>query len=73
MGPDVLGYHRRIEWQGKKLDLGFESRGYRFELDPPVEVEVLQGRIMSAALTPDAPQALPEEMRKLFRQELLED
>jgi len=73
VGPDVLGYHRRFEWQGKKLDLAFESRGYRFELDPPVEVDVLPGRIMSDTLAPAAPQPLPETMRKLFRQELLED
>ncbi len=73
LGPDVLGYHRRFEWQGKSLDLAIESRGYRFELDPPVEVEVLPGRILGERRTPAPSIALPERMRKLFRQELFED
>ena len=73
LGPDVLGYHRRFDWKGERLDVAIESRGYRFTLDPPVEVEVLPGRILGEARTPAPPLALPERMRKLFRQELLED
>lgn len=73
LGPDVLGYHRRFDWQGKDIDLAVESRGYRFRLEPPIEVDVLPGRIMGERLTPAPDQELPESMRKLFRQELFED
>jgi hypothetical protein len=71
-GPDVLGYGRSFEWERKKLKLSFESRGYRFVLDPPVPVEVLPGRIMGKDLVPPGPQPLPKSMLKKFRQELFE-
>ena len=32
-------------WRGTKLKLPIPQRGYRFELTPPVEVEVLQGTV----------------------------
>ncbi len=72
-GADVLGYHRRFEWQKKKLDLAFESRGYRYVFDPPVPIEVLPGRIMGKHLAPPGPQALPPDMAKRFKQEMFEE
>jgi hypothetical protein len=32
-------------WRGIKLNLPIPQRGYRFELTPPVEVEVLRGTV----------------------------
>jgi hypothetical protein len=71
-GPDVVGYGRTIKWQGKDLKLAFDARGYRYELDPPVVVSVLPGRILGKAQAPPEPQPLPSTMEKLFKQELFE-
>ena len=37
-------YERTIEWRGERFRLRAASRGYRFELDPPIPVDVLPGR-----------------------------
>jgi hypothetical protein len=37
-------YARRISWKGRSLVLRARTRGYRYELTPPVPVDVLPGR-----------------------------
>jgi hypothetical protein len=37
-------YARPLRWKGRRLTLRAEGRGYRYELLPPIVVEVLPGR-----------------------------
>ncbi len=39
-GPIVAHYRRTLVWQGKRLPLRADSRGYLYELTPPVPVRV---------------------------------
>jgi hypothetical protein len=49
-------YARTIHWKGKTLKLRAESRGYRYELEPPIPVDVLPGRtVRSKQQPPPAP------------------
>jgi hypothetical protein len=42
-------YVRRLEYQGQKVALESESKGYRFKLTPPVPVTVLDGDVRGNA------------------------
>ncbi len=44
-GKMSAGYHRSIEWNDQTVDVDVPTRGYLYELDPPVPVRVLPGRI----------------------------
>jgi hypothetical protein len=44
-GKMNVGYHRTLEWNGQSVEVDVPTRGYLYELDPPVPVRVLQGRI----------------------------
>lgn len=63
--PD--GYDRRIHYRRKAYDLHFETRGYRYELTPPVDVEVLEGRTRGHAQSPRPSQRLTRPMSKRYR------
>jgi hypothetical protein len=39
------GYHRTLEWKDQTVEVDVPTRGYLYELDPPVPVRVLQGRV----------------------------
>jgi hypothetical protein len=43
-GPIQESYARTLSWKGRTLHLRVEGRGYRYELEPPVAVDVLPGR-----------------------------
>jgi hypothetical protein len=45
-------YGRRLHWAGKTIAVRRGTRGYVRELDPPVEVRVLPGRILGRAQRP---------------------
>jgi hypothetical protein len=60
-------------YEGKRLTLSFDDGGYIYELTPPVEVNVLKGRIMSSPSAATSPHPLPEKMLDLFKQERFED
>ncbi|MEJ7733251.1 MAG: L,D-transpeptidase family protein [Polyangiaceae bacterium] len=73
-GAIELGYGRRFAWEGKEMRLSFDSRGYRFELDPPVQVDVLRGRVMGSQLAPSQDsRPLPDKLAARFKQEQFED
>jgi len=44
-GLMVKPYVHEFTWRGAKMKLPIPQRGYRFELTPPVEVEVLEGNV----------------------------
>jgi hypothetical protein len=50
-------YSRIIHWKGRTLKLGAESRGYRYELTPPIPVDVLPGRRVRSRSAPPRPAA----------------
>ncbi|HVY47331.1 MAG TPA: hypothetical protein VHB21_15690, partial [Minicystis sp.] len=45
-------FHRTLSWHDQKIDLDVPIRGYLFELDPPVPVDVLEGNIVGEEKTP---------------------
>ena len=52
LGPVALNF-RRTFWQGGELyDLRLPSRGFYLQLDPPLPVETLEGRIRGERQTP---------------------
>ncbi len=44
-GKMNAGYHRTLEWNEQTVEVDVPTRGYLYELDPPVPVKVLEGRI----------------------------
>ena len=46
-GLDDRPFIRHVAWKGRTVKLPIPNRGVRYELTPPVEVEVLKGRIRS--------------------------
>jgi hypothetical protein len=73
LGTTQLGYGRQIAYDGKALTLHMENGGFKYQLDPPVEVEVLRGRIVGRATVPPRPHPVPDSFAKLFVQERFED
>jgi hypothetical protein len=72
-GTTPLGYGRQIAYEGKALTLKMENGGFKYELDPPVAVEVTRGRIVGKATTPPRAHPVPDSFQKLFVQERFED
>ena len=46
LGSVALGFRRTFWWKGDVYEMRLPSRGFYHELDPPLPVEVLEGRIM---------------------------
>jgi hypothetical protein len=65
-GPIPLDYHRYFEWREKTHRLEFDSRGFRYELTPPVPVEVTRGRIMGKTINPPPPRKLTPQLRARY-------
>lgn len=51
-GKMRAGYHRTLEWNEQTVEVDVADRGYLYELDPPVPVRVLPGRIVGKAQKP---------------------
>lgn len=45
-GPIAAFYRREVVHAGRRLVFRIRSRGYRFELTPPIAVDVLEGRVV---------------------------
>ena len=45
LGPMALGFRRTFYWDGEVYDMRLPTRGFYFQLDPPVPVETLKGSI----------------------------
>ena len=60
-------YGRVVQWQGRALRLRAESRGYRYELLPPIPVDVLPGRTVRSKPAPVTPAAAPRRRRERSR------
>ncbi|TPV96443.1 MAG: hypothetical protein B7733_04755 [Myxococcales bacterium FL481] len=51
-GQTPLGYRRAFEYEGESFNLALDTRGYRYELTTPIQVNVLKGRIQGRQKTP---------------------
>lgn len=47
-----MDFGREFEWEGEEYSFHIDSRGYLYELTPPVEIEVLEGNILGPRETP---------------------
>ncbi len=45
LGPMALGFRRTFYWEGEVYDMRLPTRGFYFELDPPMPVRTLKGNI----------------------------
>lgn len=54
-GVIAEGYSRTLHWKGQILKLRVAGRGYRYELQPPIPVDVLPGRRVGTHPRPAAP------------------
>lgn len=46
------GYQRTLEWNEQTIEVEVPTRGHLYELDPPVPVKVLEGRVVGEAKKP---------------------
>jgi hypothetical protein len=51
-GQTRLAYSQRFEHKGEEFEIDLRTRGYYYELTPPVPVNVLEGRIRGEAQKP---------------------
>jgi hypothetical protein len=68
-------YRRVFQPEGAPSPLALEvtTRGYQYELTPPVPVEVLQGNLLAGENPPTRFFPLPEQLQEQARQELATD
>jgi hypothetical protein len=45
LGSISLGFRRTFWWKGEVYEMRLPSKGFYYELDPPLPVEVLEGNI----------------------------
>jgi hypothetical protein len=45
LGPMALGFRRTFYWEGEVYDMRLPTRGFYFELEPPLPIETLKGKI----------------------------
>jgi hypothetical protein len=61
-GQSAAEYTRSVRWRGRVFRLHAASRGYRFELSPPIDVQILPGRPVRTrrSLAPSAVSRAPD-------------
>lgn len=52
VGQQVLGFRRELEMDGHTYQMALDSGGYVFQLERPIHVQVLEGRIRGDRATP---------------------
>jgi hypothetical protein len=52
LGDSPMGFQRQFLWQDIAYEMRIPSRGYVYQLDPPLPVNVLEGNIMGDQKTP---------------------
>jgi hypothetical protein len=65
-GKLLTEYRRTLEWNEQIVEVEVPTRGYLYELDPPVPVHVLPGRVLGDAQKPmsSALSLPPDEPKK---------
>lgn len=65
-GPMQLDHVRTFAFRGRPVRLEFPSRGFRYELDPPVAIEVLEGRLQGERSSTRTPAPLPPHLARRY-------
>jgi hypothetical protein len=52
LGPMALGFRRTFYWDGEVYDMRLPTRGFYFQLDPPLSIDTLKGRIKGQTKQP---------------------
>ena len=69
LGQEMVNYGRTFEYEGQKVHMSIDTRGYVFELDPPVPVTVTRGRVLGTRQTPYTEYIIkPSERERLERE-----
>jgi hypothetical protein len=63
-GSMAVGYHHELTWKDQTVNVDIPTRGYLYELDPPVPVRVLEGHIAGDAQKPVSLIHLPDDTKK---------
>ena len=66
-GPIELDFHRTLFWRKRRYPLHFASRGFRYELTPPIDIDVTTGNVRGYAGRPQTPRGLTRPMLKRYR------
>ena len=45
LGPMALGFRRTFYWEGEVFEMRLPTRGFYYQLDPPLPIETLKGKI----------------------------
>jgi len=68
-GPLELDHSMGFAWRGTPYKLRFDSRGYRYELTPPIEVQVLPGNVRGFSDHPLGPRRMTRPMLERYGEE----
>ena len=52
LGPMALGFRRTFYWEGEVYDMRLPTRGFYFQLEPPLPIETLKGKIKGKVQQP---------------------
>jgi len=52
LGPMALNFRRSFYWDGEVFEMRLPTRGFYYELDPPLPVETLKGKIVGQTKQP---------------------
>jgi len=52
LGPMALGFRRTFYWDGEVFEMRLPTRGFYYELDPPLPVETLKGNVAGQTKQP---------------------
>jgi hypothetical protein len=52
LGPMALNFRRIFYWDGEVFEMRLPTRGFYYELDPPLPVETLKGKIVGKVMQP---------------------
>jgi hypothetical protein len=63
-GPIAFDLRRNYIWSGRSFPVHFDNRGYRYELTPPIEVNVTRGQIVGDNKRPRGSVPLPANVRR---------
>ena len=51
-GQTEIGWRKVFDWEGKEMRMALDTRGYEYELETPIHVEVTEGNIRGARKKP---------------------
>ena len=52
LGPMALGFRRTFYWEGEVYDMRLPTRGFYFQLEPPLPIETLKWRVKGKLMQP---------------------